>query len=152
MKKILLLVAALMTLVMSSCLPKFSSQVYYLDYYKLGHNGKILLSESNSYSGEYDALGSILVSQKKGQEILDEQTVTKQVHDDDIYDSGTVTTTTKKYKTGKLKHATYTTALEEAVRVAEERGGDAIINLHFNVIPDKPGFRVEVSGMVIKRK
>lgn len=152
MKKTLFLMAALMALVMSSCKP-FQSYVYYLDYYELGHNGKILLTESNSYSGEYDALGSILISQKSGKEVLDQQTSTKtEVDGDDIYGPISGSKTTTKYKLGKEKKATYSTALEEAVKVAESMGGDAIINLHFNVIPEKSDYRIEVSGMVIKRK
>lgn len=158
MKKVLLLVAAVMTLVMSSCvsqLPKFRSNVYSLDYYKLGHNGKILLSESNSYSGEYESIGSIIVDQKSGHVRIETEKSTKKVRvsdGDDIYGTEPEYKTETKYKTGDFKQATFSTALEEAVDAAERMGGDAIINLRYNVIPDQPGFIVSVSGMVIKRK
>lgn len=150
MKKILLLMAALMTLVMSSCQPKFKSQVYYLDYYTIGHNGKVLLTESNSYSGDYAALGSIIINQTGGKEIVNQVSTTKEVEiDDGIYGSHKESQTKTKYKTGKYKQATFTTALEKAVDVAQEMGGDAIINLHCTVLDPSS---VSVSGMVIKRK
>lgn len=156
MKKILFLMAAVMALVMSSCVTvkpdPFTSRVYYLDYYKLGHNGKILLSESNSYSGEYQSIGSIIVEQKSGNVKIEVEKKTKKVKvmpGDDIYGTQPEYETETKYKTGDYKLATFSTALEEAVNTAERMGGDAIINLKY----ENRGYEgVSVSGMVIKRK
>lgn len=153
MKKILLLMAALMTLVMSSCVTvkpdPFTSDVYYLDYYKLGHNGKILLSESNSYSGEYQSLGSIIVDQKSGYVKIETEKKIKVADGDDIYGSQPEYRTETRYKNGDYKLATFSSALEEAVNTAERMGGDAIINLKY----ENRGYDgVSVSGMVIKRK
>lgn len=152
--------AALMALIMSSCssfkpepIP-FRSSVYYLDYYKLGRNGKILLSESNSYSGEYQSIGSIIVDQKSGHVNIEVETTKKIVNakpmpGDEIYGTQPEYKTETKYKTGDFKYATFSTALEEAVNTAEKMGGDAIINLKYEYRgPDG----VSVSGMVIKRK
>lgn len=156
MKKILLLMAAVMTLVMSSCLTvkpdQFKSNVNYLDYYKLGHDGKILLSESNSYSGEYQSLGSIIVDQKSGHVKIEVEKKTKKVKvdvGDDIYGSQPEYKTETKYKTGDYKLATFSTALEEAVNTAERMGGDAIINIKYE---NRGIDGLSVSGMVIKRK
>lgn len=156
MKKFLSLMAVLMTLVISSCVTvkpsPFTSNVYYLDYYKLGHNGKILLSESNSFSGEYQSIGSIIVSQTSGHVKIETEKSTKKVKVsdvDDIYGIEPEYKTETKYKTGDYKQATFSTALEEAVNAAEDMGGDAIINLQFKQ-PDSQS--VVVSGMVIKRK
>lgn len=154
MKKILLLMAALMTLVLSSCVTvkpdPFTSSVYYLDYYKLGHDGKILLSESNSYSGEYQSLGSIIVDQKSGHVKIEVEKTKKKVKvedGDDIYSQPEYKTETK-YKTGEYKLATFSTALEEAVNTAERMGGDAIINLKYE---NRGIDGLSVFGMVIKR-
>lgn len=156
MKKFLFLLAALMTLALSSCVTvkpdPFKSSVYYLDYYKLGHNGKILLSESNSYSGDYQSIGSIIVDQKSGHVKIEVEKKTKKVKvepGDDIYGSQPEYKTETKYKTGDYKQATFSTALEEAVNTAERMGGDAIINLKFE---NRGMDGLSVSGMVIKRK
>lgn len=137
---------------MTGCAPRFSNQSFYLDYYQIGNNGKILLTESNTYSGEYVALGSVLVSQRGGIEEKQVKVTSKDSFiDDGVYGADDAGIKTKS-KLGDRKFATYSTALEEAVKIAQAKGGDAIINLKFKVLPEKPYERVEVSGMVIKRK
>lgn len=144
---------ALMTLALSSCVTvkpsPFISNVYYLDYYKLGHSGKILLSESNSYSGDYESIGSIIVNQESGHVRIESEKTKVKVSDDDVYGNPPTYKTETKYKTGEYKEATFSTALEEAVNTAERMGGDAIINLKYTVLSPTS---VSVSGMVIKRK
>ena len=153
MKKILLLTVSMMTLFLSSCVvipkPVYSSDVYYLDYFKLGHDGKILLSESNSYSGEYQSIGSIIVEQISGYEqILVSTSTSNERIGDDIYGEKNVVKKKAKYKLGEFKEANFSSALEEAVAVAEEMGGNAIINLKITTPVDSS---VRVTGMVIKR-
>lgn len=146
--------AALMAMVLSSCMtPKptmFSTYVNTIDYYSIGLNGKVLLTESNSYSGEYESLGSIIVQQNSGHVAVDVKTTKKKVsEDDDIYGSSARYKDDVKYKVGEWKNPSYSEALQVAVEKAVEMGGDAIINLKFDNIGTGTVF---VSGMVIKRK
>lgn len=155
---------AAMTLLLTSCksmttvAPEFYSDVNVLDYYKIGLDGKILLTESNSVNFEYESLGSIVVTQYSGYEMIEKSTSTKESVDDDaIYGARKVTKSKTKYKKGPWKNASYKTELEEAVKKTVEMGGDAIINLKLQVIPnasntESVSYTRYISGMVIRRK
>lgn len=138
--------------------PHYYTLVSAIDYYSVGLNGKILLTESNSISGDYESLGSIVVAPHSGYEVLEAKTTsTEVVVDDGIYGAHKESKSETKYKTGKWKTATYQSALEEAVKKAVEMGGDAIINLKLTTQICEPyvgKFVSEpvVTGMVIKRK
>lgn len=154
--KNLLFVSTLALVLLSSCVtPKpamFTTNVDFLDYYTIGHQGKILLTESNSYIGEYTSLGSILITQSSGVIKIGTGKSKQKVKfgvDDDIYGTKPEYKTVTTYKTGDFRQATFSSALEEAVNAAEEMGGDAIINLQFRSQDQET---VVVSGMVIKRK
>lgn len=149
-------------MLLSACktveVPHYTTLVSAIDYYSVGLNGKILLTESNSISGDYESLGSIVVTQQSGYEVLETKTTsTEVVVDDGWYGSHTETKSKTKYKTGEWKTATYQSALEDAVKKAVEMGGDAIINLKLSSQTREPyvGKFVNdpvITGMVIKRK
>ncbi len=151
MRKLLFAVTLALMTAITGCAPtgpRFHTFVNTLDYFSIGQNGKILLTESNSYSGDYQSLGSIIITQESGYVKTEKKPAKKVIVDDGVYGSYEKDSDPK-YKTGDWKFATYQSTLERAVDEAAKMGGNAIINLKFDNIGTTT---VTVSGMVIKRK
>lgn len=163
MKKSNLFILAVALLAFSSCSssskPIFTQQVYTVDYKTAGLDGKILLTESPSVSFDYESLGSIIVEQRSGYEVLSSDVKTKITKGyGDTFDSSSYYTKTTVDRTlGKYLQATPETALMAASKAAQEMGGDAIIGLKHSFIYELVGTSTNVvgytvSGMVVKRK
>lgn len=156
----LLLLVTLLTGCGPSKPPIFTQNVGYVDYYSTGLNGKILITESNSVSFDYIALGSIVVDESPGYESISAVTKTKEVlTDDELYGAKRQKKKIVKYETGEWRSASLSSALKAAVATADAMGGDAIINLHYEPIRvyNESAARyinrgIRVSGMVVKRK
>ncbi len=159
-----LITCAIMAGAIASCSsPKipFKQYAYIVDYVAAGLDGKVFLTEANSVSFDYDPIGSLIVTEDPGYEIVSTEIKTKarQEFGDTYYSPNKVVyENITKNKYGDYKYATAQSALEYASRKALEMGGDGIICL--SIMPeaeyDKSGKiikrYVNVKGMVIKRK
>lgn len=133
MKKVAFFISVCLVMALSSCMPKMSHDVYYIDYEFAG-KGKVFITESNSVSFDYEPLGSIVVVEKPGEieTKVDMQTQTKTVR--------------------TFANASTQSALNYAVDKVIELGGNGLVNLKFEVFKGDGGMNVMVSGMAIRRK
>lgn len=143
----MLLGASLLT----SCAPKilYTESVGFVDYSSYLKDG-IFLTESNSVSFDYDAMGSVTVVVYSGDvSVKDGDKITKA---DDIYG-------TDKYVKSKMvwRAASPEGALDAAVAKAVEKGGDGLINIKISPTTEIGNYKAPrsgflVTGMAIRRK
>lgn len=157
---------ALLLLVSGCAKPMFLQQMYYIDYYSGGLNGKVFITESPSVSFDYEPLGSIVVSEESGYVSKNKDTFkVYKLKGDDVY-AGNLPWSKEEQEAANLSNiyrgADYESALQAASTKAIEMGGDAIIGLNIK----SWGYRTQlngnkhkdvamliiVSGMVVKRK
>lgn len=146
MKK--LIAVMVLVLSMASCKIPFKQEAYFLDYQKIGL-GKVLLTESNSVSFDYESIGSLYVVEESGFE--KERKVKK--HNDDYYDNLGFRSDSPEYSYSSkgYRKASVESALRRAVGEAMESGGDAIINLKYKYEYNKQRDCWIVTGMIVRR-
>jgi uncharacterized protein YbjQ (UPF0145 family) len=104
-------------LLFSSCiLSKYEMNVNVVDYSKICNGNNFFMTESNSVSFEYKALGSISVNCVSGQVLTEQEQQEREW--------GTFGGPTGTYKTASIEDA-----YKEIVRVAKEHGANGVINL-----------------------
>lgn len=165
--------AALITLTLSSCMPKFSSAFYYTDYSTFMDKG-FFITESNTVPFEYIPVGSLFIRQKAGK--IEEMSVVHQKSNknldyDEIYVSAdnkdlaynitktSDSSTDKKKKSKKDKDSedeivvpSQTSALLAAYEFAKANNADGIINISFDYYIKDGRYTLTLKGMLIKRK
>ncbi len=115
-----------------------------LDYTTYTSKG-FFISESNSVSFNYKAIGSVSAKVESGYVIKGVKE--KAVPSDDIY-KGNVSTTSK-VKYGGFKMANQNDALKEICERAMEEGGNGIINLNIEPIISTNQYGTSVTGYFI---
>ncbi|WP_106832183.1 hypothetical protein [Parabacteroides pacaensis] len=146
MKKILLLPAITFCIFFTSCMPtaKFSTSSSFVDYTKYTTKG-FFISEANSVSFEYDAIGSISTLVLSGTE--NKQNKKNNNAKNVSYGDGLLTT-------HKIIYATQQDVVDGLYNEAVKQGANGIINLkiepYFNTLTKREG--LQGSAMAIKRK
>ena len=144
MKKFLFTLCGLMTLLMSSCYPKFTDKFYYLDYSRYASQG-FFITESPTVPFDYSPIGSVLLEETSGKK---EITAVHKPGYDAIYGEDNSVTTKSKYE-----YASSESALDAIQKFAKDNGADGIINLKISSeVENHRGYTVIISGMLIKRK
>lgn len=151
MKKVLLL--ASIVVLMSSCvtinLPKPYTKVKLVDYSWLTNQG-IFVTESNSVSFEYEAVGSVSIEISSGFEPkVKGKHVTTIEKGDDIYTTYQVNGLSK--SKWVAVPATMENAFSELAYTLKENGADGIVNLKIRYDHIAMRDLIYISGMAIKR-
>ena len=149
-------IAFLMLIIFSSCATTmkwpYSQESSIIDYSEYEKKG-FFITESNSVSFQYSAIGSISAKVESGYEVLNATSF--QVSGDDIYTRQPETRTNIKY--GKYIKATPEKALAELYSKATQNGANGIIGLEIKPITNysqQYGNVVTgyfVTGMAIKK-
>lgn len=135
---------------LSSCAPKilYTESIGFVDYSSYLSKG-IFLTESNSVSFEYDAIGSVTVSVFSGNTVISQ---TQQVDKNDIYGEKTRISNKMGWRAASPE-----SALEAAVSQAVSKGANGLINIKISPATEvyssktvRSGYLV--TGMAIKRK
>jgi uncharacterized protein YbjQ (UPF0145 family) len=149
MKKSILLL--LTTVLMAGCYPirfSYHQSSVVLDYSEYTKRG-FFLTEANSVSFEYQALGSIFAKVTSGYEILSETSRTGM--SDDLY--GATASVKRKVKYGNYKQAYTDDALKVLYAKAREINANGVINLQFTYTPAeydlKTGLMTYPDGVII---
>lgn len=150
MKKILFLMAALMTLIMSSCVPKFSTAFYYTDYSQYMDKG-FFITESNTVPFDYNPVGSLFLRQKAG-EMAEMEIIPQDVEDSKNYDDIYGPAKKGSRKINNIVRPTENSALDAAYDFAKSKGADGILNISFDYYLEGSRQVVVLKGMLIKRK
>lgn len=139
-----LLAASLIT--SCSVLPKYPyvQESSILDYTAYTSKG-FFITESNSVSFDYKAIGSVSAKVESGYIITGVKS--KAVPNDDIYKGDGRTTSKVKY--GGFKMANQNDALKEICDRAMEEGGNGIINLNIEPIISTTQYGTGVTGYFI---
>ncbi len=140
MKKIILF---FIVVTIVSCTPViyYGQSASFVDYSKYD----IFLTEANSVSFDYEAIGSVNVCVTSGVDKNKKETAKRENKSmDNIYEDGN--------RRSDYRVATLSEALYLAVNEAKSKGGNAIIGLQYNSIVSVNGtIKWYVSGMVVKR-
>ena len=149
MKFLKLLTLSVLCISSVSCIPKFSSKVYYTDYQRYSDAG-FFITESNTVSFDYVPVGSVVVRQTAGvmsdTEIISQNVPEKRGYDE-LYGE-----LEKKRHSNSWKLPSDYTALDAVYKVAKEQNADGIINLKITMPEVNNADIIELSGMLIKRK
>lgn len=142
-KHFFIMLALSMAASLTSCYPKFSDRVYFLDYSRFADEG-FFITESNTVPFDYKPIGSVLVEERPGKK---EVSMVHKPGYDPIYGEDNAKTTKSIYT-----YASADSALEALQKFAKENNADGVINIKISrgEGSERPYFFV--SGMLIKRK
>ena len=149
MKKLLLFIIP--ALMLTGCFPKYEAirRASILDYTEFTSKG-FFVTESNSVSFDYDAIGSVIGENYGGYEVL----YKKDQMGDDTYSR----LTEIKVKYGKYLPAKADVALREMILKAMEKGANGVINVRINgssrftASADTTYYGYIATGMAIRKK
>lgn len=151
MKKILLSLLFVATMTSCSVLPKYPyvQNAVVLDYSEYTNKG-FFMTEANSVSFGYKALGSVSAKVQSGYEVIGE-TIRKAVKDD-IYGNSE---DKRKVKYGKYKRAYSDDALKVLYEKAKEIGANGLINIKISYVTNSYSTISDdviiVTGMAIRK-
>ncbi|MDE6237847.1 MAG: hypothetical protein K2M45_08270 [Muribaculaceae bacterium] len=142
-KHLFIMLALSLAASLTSCYPKFSDRVYFLDYSTFADKG-FFITESNTVPFDYKPIGSVYVEQHSGMVNVSVEPKGDPRLSDAIYGEDRRGSTKKKWS-----NVSSDTALQSVFQAGQSVGADGIINLH---IEGNAGQGIILTGMLIKRK